>query len=425
MQVKDKKYMEYIQILKEELVPAMGCTEPIALAYAAAKAREVLGVLPKSCRIEVSGNIIKNVKSVIVPNTGGLKGIKAAVAAGIVAGDSSKRLEVVSTIEEKVKPLIKEYEETHEMELISYEGDLIFYISVTLFTDNSNTRVVIENYHTNITLVEKNGVVLFEAGKEVVENVGLSDRSMLNVKEIVEFAEIVEIDDIAEMIGRQIEYNSEIAQEGMTGSWGANIGNILIKTYGDDIKVRARAVAAAGSDARMSGCEKPVIILSGSGNQGLAASLPVIEYAKELQISQDKLYRAVALADLIAIHQKTSIGRLSAFCGAISAGCAAGAGIAYLCGGDYEAIAHTVVNGLAIVSGIVCDGAKPSCAAKIATAIDAGILGFSMYQNGQQFWGGDGIITKGVDNTIANVGRMASKGMRETDCEILKIMLEC
>jgi len=425
MKIKDNKYMEYIQILKEELVPAMGCTEPIALAYAAAKAREVLGALPTSCLLEVSGNIIKNAKSVIVPNTGGLKGIRAAVAAGIIAGDSSKSLEVLAVVEEKEKLLIKEYQETHEIQLISYEGDLVFYISVTLFSDNSYAKVVIENYHTNIVFVERNGGVLFQAGKEALENIGVTDRSMLNVKEIVEFAEIVEIEGIAEIIGRQIRYNSEIAHEGMTGNWGANIGNILIKTYGDDIKVRARAVAAAGSDARMSGCEKPVIILSGSGNQGMAASLPVIEYAKELKVSQDKFYRAVALADLIAIHQKTSIGRLSAFCGAISAGCAAGAGIAYLCGGDYEAIAHTVVNGLAIVSGIVCDGAKPSCAAKIATAVDAGILGFSMYQNGQQFWGGDGIITKGVDNTIANVGRMASKGMRETDNEILKIMLEC
>lgn len=422
---RNKKYTEYIQILKEELVPAMGCTEPIAIAYAAAKAREVLGILPTGCRIEVSGNIVKNVKSVVVPNTGGLKGIEAAAAAGIIAGNPSKSLEVLSDIKENEKPSIKEYQETHEIQVLSYGGDLVFYISVTLFADDSYAKVVIENYHTNIVLVESNGNVLYQARKETGENTGITDRSILNVKDIVKFADIVEMKDISELIGRQIEYNSAIAHEGMTGNWGANIGNILVKTYGDDVKVRARAVAAAGSDARMGGCEKPVIIVSGSGNQGLATVLPVIEYAKELKVSQDKLYRAVALADLIAIHQKTSIGRLSAFCGAISAGCASGAGIAYLYGGDYETIAHTVVNALAIVSGIVCDGAKPSCAAKIATAVDAGILGFSMYQNGQQFWSGDGIITKGVDNTIANVGRMASRGMRETDCEILKIMLGC
>ena len=425
MQVKDKKYMDYIKILNEELVPAMGCTEPIALAFAAAKAREVLGVLPFRCIVEVSGNIIKNVKSVIVPNTEGLKGIEAAVAAGIVAGDPSKSLEVLADLEEKDKPLIKEYQDTHDIQVVSYVGDLVFYISVTLFEGESYAKVVIENYHTNIVLVEKNGDVLFQAGKGSKEDIGITDRSSLTVEEIVEFADIVDVSDIAEVIGRQIEYNSAIALEGMKGNWGAGIGNILIKTYGDDIKVRARAVAAAGSDARMSGCEKPVIILSGSGNQGLAASLPVIEYAKELKVSHDKLYRAVALADLIAIHQKTSIGRLSAFCGAVSAGCAAGAGIAYLNGGDYEMIAHTVVNALAIASGIVCDGAKPSCAAKIAVAVDAGILGYNMYKNGRQFYGGDGIITKGVDNTIANVGRLASKGMRETDQEILKIMLGC
>jgi L-cysteine desulfidase len=424
MQAGSARYWDYIRILKEELVPAMGCTEPIALAYAAAKAREALGTLPHKVRVEVSGNIIKNVKSVVVPNTGGLKGIEAAVAAGIVSGDAARILEVLSGVREEDKPRIEEYRKTHDIQMIPYEGDLVFYISVTVYEGASQARVVIENYHTNIVLIEKDGEVLFRSGAGS-GSAHMTDRAALNVEEIVEFADIVRIADIEEAIQRQIAYNSAIADEGMTGDWGANIGKILLNTYGNDVKVRARAFAAAGSDARMNGCEKPVIILSGSGNQSLAASLPVIEYAKELQSSRDQLIRAVALADLVTIHQKTSIGRLSAFCGAVSAGCAAGAGIAYLLGGGYETVAHTIVNALAIISGMVCDGAKSSCAAKIASAVDAGIVGLSMYQNGREFVSGDGIIKKGVDNTIANVGRMASKGMRETDREIIRIMVEC
>ncbi|MGE4277505.1 MAG: serine dehydratase subunit alpha family protein [Lawsonibacter sp.] len=419
----DHNYIEYVKILREELIPATGCTEPIALAYAAAKARQVLEAIPERCRVEVSGNLIKNVKSVIVPNTNGRKGIGAAVAAGITVGDPSKMLEVLSDIPEEEKPKIAEYEQSHEITIVPHEGDEIFYIDVTLFCGDGRARVVIETYHTNLVLIEKNGAVLFQAGGKQESDLDVTDRSLLNVKDIVAFADAAELSDIEESVGRQIECNSAIAEAGMTGDWGANIGKTLSATYGTDVKIRARAMAAAGSDARMGGCEMPVIILSGSGNQSLAASLPVIEFAKELQVPRERLIRAVALSDLIALHQKTSIGRLSAFCGAVSAGCAAGAGIAYLCGGDYDVISHTVVNALAVVSGIVCDGAKPSCAAKIAMAVDAGILGLHMYENGQQFFSGDGIVTKGVDNTIANVGRMASRGMRQTDREILNIMV--
>lgn len=423
MNKKDKKHNEYVKILKEELIPATGCTEPIALAYAAAKSKEVLVALPEKCLVEVSGNIIKNVKSVIVPNTNGLKGIESAVAAGITVGCPSKMLEVLSEVKDVDKPKIAEYRDSHEIRVLPYEGDIVFYIAVTLFSDASSAKVVIENYHTNIVLIEKDGKTLFQAGSKNESNVCVADRSLLNVKDIFNFADTVELSEIEDVIGRQIEYNSAIAVEGLKGDWAANIGKTLLGSFGTDINVRARAIAAAGSDARMGGCEMPVIILSGSGNQSLTASLPVIEYASELEVSHEKLIRAVALSDLIAIHQKTSIGRLSAFCGAISAGCAAGAGIAYLSGGDCGAVSHTVVNALAVVSGIVCDGAKASCAAKIAMAVDAGILGFNMYKNGQQFYSGDGIVTKGVDNTIANVGRMASKGMRETDREILNIMV--
>ncbi len=419
------QYQTYVQILKEELVPAMGCTEPIALAYCAAKAREVLGSLPDRCVVEASGNIVKNVKSVIVPNTGGLKGIEAAAAAGIVAGDAGRVLEVIAGVTGEQKVQIKEYMEKVQIQVKPLETDEILDMIVTLHGAGSYAKVRIANYHTNIVLIEKDGEKLYEVGVMATEEAQMADRSLLNVKDIYDFAKTVELDDVRELIGRQIEYNSAISKEGLEHDWGANIGSVLLKAYGDDIRVRARAAAAAGSDARMSGCEMPVIINSGSGNQGMTASLPVIEYAKELKVSEEELYRALVLSNLMTIHQKTGIGRLSAYCGAVSAGCGAGCGIAYLLGGDYATIAHTLVNALAIVSGIICDGAKPSCAGKIAAAVDAGILGYQMYINGQQFRGGDGIISKGVENTIRNIGRLSKEGMKETDKEIIQIMTDC
>ncbi|SFG27228.1 serine dehydratase subunit alpha family protein [Sporolactobacillus nakayamae] len=417
-------YQNYMNILKEELVPATGCTEPIAVAYAAAKAREVLNAVPESCIIAASGNIIKNVKSVVVPNTNGLKGIKAAAAAGIVAGDASKKLEVLADIEEKAKASIQGYIDAHPITVAPADNDIVFYIAATVKKGNNEATVVIEQYHTNIVRITRNEKVLYESGSGSDEGGGLTDRSRLTVRDILDFATSVRLEDISEVIGRQVTFNSAVSEEGLTHEWGANIGKVLLRAYGNDIKTRARAAAAAGSDARMGGCEKPVVIVSGSGNQGMTASLPVIEYARELRVSRDKLYRALVLSNLVTIYQKTGIGRLSAYCGAVSAGCGAGAGIAYLQGGDYEDIAHTIVNALAITSGIICDGAKPSCAAKISSAVDAGILGYHMYKNNQQFFGGDGIVTKGVDNTIHNVGILAKKGMRQTDREIINIMLE-
>ena len=419
------QYQTYVQILKEELVPAMGCTEPSALAYCAAKAREVLGILPDRCVVEASGNIVKNVKSVIVPNTGGLKGIEAAAAAGVVAGDAGRVLEVIAGVTGEQKVQIKEYMEKTPIQVKPLETDELLDMIVTLYGNGSYARVRIANYHTNIVLIEKDGEKLYEMGVMATEEAQMADRSLLNVKDIYDFAKTVELEDVRELIGRQIEYNSAISREGLENNWGANIGSVLLKAYGDDIRVRARAAAAAGSDARMSGCEMPVIINSGSGNQGMTASLPVIEYAKELKPSEEELYRALVLSNLVTIHQKTGIGRLSAYCGAVSAGCGAGCGIAYLLGGDYATIAHTLVNALAIVSGIICDGAKPSCAGKIAAAVDAGILGYQMYINGQQFRGGDGIISKGVENTIRNIGRLGKEGMKETDKEIIQIMTDC
>ena len=420
----DEKYQAYVKILEEELVPAMGCTEPIALAYAAAKARETLGCLPDKVEIGASGSIIKNVKSVIVPNTGHLKGIPAAAAAGIVAGDASRELEVIADVSEEETGAIAEYLKNTRITVEHIDQGITFDILVTVKKGDSYARVRIANYHTNIVLMEKDGEKLLDLPVEGEKEEGLTDRSLLDVEDIWDFVNTVEIDDIRAVISRQIEYNTAIAKEGLRGDYGANIGSVLLSAYGDDVKNRAKAMAAAGSDARMNGCELPVIINAGSGNQGMTCSLPVLEYAKELRSGEDQLYRARALSNLVAIHQKTGIGRLSAYCGAVSAGAAAGAGIAYLCGGGYEEVIHTVVNALAIVSGIVCDGAKASCAAKIASAVDAGILGYHMYLNGQQFYAGDGIVTKGIEGTITNIGRLGKEGMKETNEEIIKMMIE-
>ena len=423
MKKENVKYGAYVQILKEELVPAMGCTEPIALAYAAAKAREVLGVKPDKVKIGASGSIIKNVKSVIVPNTDHLKGIPAAAAAGIIAGKPEKELEVIAEVSQEQIEEMKDFLQNADISVEYVDNGITFDIIVTETKGESSATVRIANYHTNIVLIEKDGQVLFEEKVEGEKEEGLTDRSLLNMKDILDFAETVDIEDVREVIGRQIRYNTAIAQEGLKGNYGANIGSVLLEMEGDNIRVRAKAMAAAGSDARMNGCELPVIINSGSGNQGMTCSLPVIEYAKELNSGEEKLYRALTLSNLVAIHQKTGIGRLSAYCGAVCAGAAAGAGIAYLHGGGYEEIAHTVVNALAIVSGIVCDGAKASCAAKIASSVEAGILGYNMYKCGQQFYAGDGIVTKGVDETIRNIGRLGKEGMRETNVEIIDIMV--
>ena len=423
MKKEDVKYGAYVQILKEELVPAMGCTEPIALAYAAAKAREVLGEKPDTVKIGASGSIIKNVKSVIVPNTDHLKGIPAAAAAGIIAGKPEKELEVIAEVSQEQIEEMKDFLKNTDISVEYVDNGITFDIIVTETKGESSATVRIANYHTNIVLIEKDGQVLFEEKVEGEKEEGLTDRSLLNMKDILDFAETVDIEDVREVIGRQIRYNTAIAQEGLKGNYGANIGSVLLEMEGDNIRVRAKAMAAAGSDARMNGCELPVIINSGSGNQGMTCSLPVIEYAKELNSGEEKLYRALTLSNLVAIHQKTGIGRLSAYCGAVCAGAAAGAGIAYLHGGGYEEIAHTVVNALAIVSGIVCDGAKASCAAKIASSVEAGILGYNMYKCGQQFYAGDGIVTKGVDETIKNIGRLGKEGMRETNVEIIDIMV--
>ena len=412
----------YIAILKEELQLATGCTEPIAIAYCASRLRDILGAMPERVDAEVSGNILKNVKSVVVPNTGGLKGIKAAIAVGIVAGETDRILQVISSVPAEKHADIKAYLDSVAIDVSCPDTPRMLDIRLTGYAGADKAVVHIANNHSNIIYEEKNGDILLQ--KPLVESAedNLQDKSVLNIEDIVEFANTVDVSRVAETLDRQINCNSAIVEEGLRGNWGANIGSVLLKEYGADIKTEAKAYAAAGSDARMSGCEMPVTIVSGSGNQGITASMPVVRYAKHLGATQEQLYRALLISDLITIHQKTGIGRLSAYCGAISAGCGAGAGIAYLHGADAKVIAQTVVNAVAILSGTICDGAKPSCAAKIAAAVEAGILGYKMCLNDQQFNGGDGIVGEGVEDTIVNVGRLASEGMRQTDKTILNIM---
>lgn len=420
--MKKSVYKGYLSILKEELLPAMGCTEPISLAYASALARSALGALPDKVEISVSGNILKNVKSVIVPNTGGLKGVTAAAAAGIVAGAADKKLQVLSEVTDGQKAEIKAYLSSTPFTVNKARSECVFDIGVKVYNGGDTAFVRIEGHHTNVVAVEKNGERLVD-GKLFTEE-GHTDRSILNVRDILDFANEVKISDIDELISRQIEYNSAIAEEGLKNDYGANVGKVLLKAFGNDVHNLAKATAAAGSDARMNGCNLPVVIVSGSGNQGMTTVLPVVVYAKHLNVDREKLIRAATLSDLITIHLKTGIGRLSAYCGAVSAGAGAGAGVCYLYGGGYEQIAHTIVNALAINSGIICDGAKSSCAAKIASAVDAGLLGMEMYRSGNEFLGGDGILDSAVEKTISNVGDLARIGMKETDEEIIKLMIK-
>ena len=416
-------YNAYVSILKEELLPAMGCTEPIAVAYAAAVAARELGCTPETVEIVVSGNIIKNVKSVVVPNTGGLRGLAAAAAAGIVAGDPDAQLQVISQVTADDHKRIAEYLRSADFPIRESDSGYIFDIDIRLHAAGHSARCRIAGYHTNIIRIERDGEILRDVPYAEAGQNYATDRSLLNIEQIVEFADCVDIEDVRPTLERQIQYNLAIAKEGLTGNYGARIGQVLLNSYGDDVHVRAKAWAAAASDARMNGCSLPVVINSGSGNQGITCSVPVLIYAEELEVSEEMKFRALTVSNLITTHLKTGIGRLSAYCGAISAGVGAGAGITYLYGGKHREIAHTIVNALAIDSGIICDGAKSSCAAKIASAVEAGLLGMEMYKQGSQFYGGDGIVTKGVENTIRNVGRLAKYGMAQTDKEIIDIMI--
>ena len=419
-----KKMKLYTDVLKKELVPAMGCTEPIAIAYAAALLKELLTETPTSIKAMVSPNVMKNAKSVVVPNTGGLKGIDAAVAAGIVAGDPELKLEVLSHVISKQHPQIAKFLQQQSIKISLLPHSHLFDVCLEGVSESHQAKVRLSDTHTNVTYLEKDGEVLKDTLCEEALDEATEQYPFMTTAEIVEYCDSVPIEDIREVIERQIDYNTAISKEGLKGNYGANIGKVLLKEEPVTIQQRARAVAAAGSDARMGGCELPVIIVCGSGNQGMTASLPIIEYAKEEGIDHERMLRAIALSDLLAIHVKDGIGTLSAYCGAVCAGCSAGAGIAYLLGGDRNMIAHTMVNALAIVSGIICDGAKPSCAAKIASSVDAGLLGYEMAKQGQQFYSGEGIVTKGIEGNIRNVSRLGRIGMRGTDEQIMEIMFD-
>ena len=423
MEKHDLRYSAYTRLVHYELRPAMGCTEPIAVAYACARARALLGCLPDKVEMVVSGNIIKNVKSVVVPNTGGLRGLKTSAAAGVTAADESLELECLSRLNDEDRAAIGRYLERDCISIDVSDSGRVFDLDVKVYAGEEWARVRITDAHTNIVHLSRNGEILLE--KPLVDAADDPDESLLTVEGIVDYADSVDLDEVREPLERQITYNTAISNEGLENTYGASIGRVLLQGYGkEDVHIRAKARAAAGSDARMSGCELPVIIVSGSGNQGITATMPLVEYAETYGIDHDRLLRALIVADLLTVHQKTGIGRLSAFCGAVNAACGAAAGIAYLMGGGLKEVAHTLVNALAIVSGMVCDGAKASCAAKIVAALEGGLMGYEMYRNGFQFFSGDGLVKKGVENTIDNIARLGSKGMSETDREILRMMIE-
>lgn len=423
MNKEDSLYSIYVQILKEELVMAMGCTEPIAISYACAKATQVLDHLPNRIVVKASGSIIKNVKSVIVPHTNGLKGIEVAAAAGALYGDADAKLEVLSSATREQIEELPEYVQNTNITVQHIEQGHVFDLEIHVYYEQEHASVRIVDTHTNIVQIEKNWQVIFEDKTTSLEL--KADHSALIMKQIWDFSQTVDIDDVKEILDRQITCNMAIANEGIHNSYGANIGHVILNMDSDCVKTRAKAYAAAGSDARMNGCELPVVINSGSGNQGITCCVPVVVYAKELDCTQKQLYRALVLSNLTAIYIKTGIGTLSAFCGAVSSGAAAGAGIAYLHNGTYKEIQHTIVNALAILSGTICDGAKASCAAKIASSVDAGIMGYYMYKNKQQFYAGDGIVAHSVDETIQNIGTLGSQGMLQTNDKIIEMMISC
>ena len=429
MELTDFDCNQFIAILQEELVPALGCTEPIAIAYAGAHARALLGKIPDRVCIKSSGNIIKNVKSVTVPNSGNMKGIPAAAAIGIIGGNPDKGLEVLADITESDIARTKEFLEKVpcKVSLLDTVASLHFIVEVFAGADSASVEII--HQHTNIVRTTKNGKeVLSVPFDPASANAALTDRSGLSVKKILEFADTIDLDRVRPILERQIDYNTRIAQEGLEHRYGINAGANLLKAAEAEqavtLKIRAQAAAAAGSDARMSGCTLPVVTNSGSGNQGLTASLPVIVFAEEKKLSHDRLLRGLLVSNLIAIHQKTRIGRLSAYCGAVSAGCGSGAAVTYLSGGSYEQVCETITNTLAVVSGIVCDGAKPSCASKIASSVDAALNAHYLAMQNRVFEPGEGIVKGDIEKTIAGVGSVAADGMRETDKVILRIMVD-
>lgn len=417
----------YTVILKEELVTAMGCTEPIAIAYASAKARQELGDIPEHIRITCSGNIIKNVKGVTVPNSGGLKGIEIAAILGAVGGKPDKMLEVLSDVNEKARQKTRKLAKAGICEVVLAENVPNLYIKAQMWANGHEAAVTIEEHHTDITEIEKDGKVVFIAEKEVSSGEKKEtggDRAKMSLRDILEYASTVDLLEVEELLEKQVRFNSAISQEGLDNPWGARVGKTMLENWSDDVKCCACARSAAGSDARMSGCPLPVVINSGSGNQGITVTMPVVTYAERWHLSREKMYRCLLVSNLVSIYIKYYIGELSAFCGAVSAACGAGAAITYMSGGTYEQIGGTITNTLANVGGIVCDGAKPSCAAKIASSVHAALLAHYMSTSQKEFLGGEGFVESDVEKTIRNMGYIGRIGMKETDREILNVMID-
>lgn len=417
-------YRTYVEILERELIRAMGCTEPIAIAYCAAKARSVLGELPEKVKVSASGNIIKNVKSVVVPNTEGRRGIEVAASVGVLGGDAEAGLLVIADIPQGIKDHIEAYCDIADIQVEPMESESLLDVEISVWASGHCAKVHIKDEHTNIVSIEKDGEVIFKKmdAHEADAEDGL-DYDLLTIKDIFDFATTCDLSDVKDILDNQIACNKAIAEEGIKEDFGANIGKMLLKEDPDSVRTKAKAMAAAGSDARMGGCELPVVINSGSGNQGLTTSIPVIVYAEAMGVSREELYRGLLISNLVTLHAKTGIGRLSAYCGVVTAGAGAAAGIAFIKGGDFKTISHTIVNTLAISSGIVCDGAKASCAAKIAIAVESGLMGYEMYLEGNQFYSGEGLVLKGVENTIRNYGYLGRVAMHETNDEIIRMMI--
>ena len=419
-----KVYDSYIKILNKELIPALGCTEPIAIAYAAAKAREVLGKFPEQVVSTCSGNIVKNVKGVVVPATGGLRGIEAATLIGAVGGDPARELEVLTSVTDEDRAKVRELLEKKICHVKLSENKAKLHIIVEMTAGADSALVEIMHTHTNIIRIEKNGQVLMQekAGDEEDDD-DENIYQLLNLDDIVTFANEVKLEDVADLLKRQVEYNSKIAEVGLTETYGANVGKTLVENYGTGFEVMARALPAAGSDARMGGCELPVVINSGSGNQGMTVSLPVVALAKEMGASEEQLLRALCVSNLTAAYEKRDIGRLSAYCGAISAGAAAGAGMMYLKGGSVSEIGNVVLCTIGNVGGVLCDGAKSSCAAKIASAVDAALLAIHLTEKQRTFGSGEGLVKDTLAETVAAISTVAREGMQVTDDVILDVMV--
>lgn len=421
--MEQKIITKYENLLKSELIPALGCTEPGAVGFVAAKSMEVLGQLPERIELYCSANIIKNVKSVNVPNSGGMKGIEAAAILAILSGDPSDSLEIFNNVKKEDINKTKELIQNGFCKVYLQEGEGNLYVRAVSYAGTDVSEVIIKDTHTNIIKIVSNGNVLLE--KSIADKNENTNKDFLTIKGIIEFAEAEDWKILKDIMKLQREVNTAIAEEGVLNTYGANVGKTLLGAYGSDIKIRAKAKAAAGSDARMGGSPLPVVINSGSGNQGITLTVPVVEYAEEFDVSEEKLYRALAISNLISIHIKSMIGKLSAFCGAVSASCGCGAAISYMFGGGYEQICDTITNTLANVGGIICDGAKASCAAKIAASVDAAILGHEMAKRNRKFQGGEGIVADDIEETIKNFGIVGREGMHETDISIMKLMIGC